>query len=436
MKLRLHALLRVAAPLVLLLCARLACGEEIKANPNTYRLQLKSLKPGQTLVLDAGNYTDGLPIVNLNGEKDQPIVIRGPAEGKRAVLLGRADNNTVNIEQSSYVVIQDLVLDGQGHPVDAIKAKREGKYAHHIAIENLVIRGHDANQSNVGISSKCPAWGWIVRGNVIEGAGTGMYFGDSDGSAPFIGGVIEHNVIKNSTGYNLQIKHQNLRPQLAGMPDEASTTVIRHNVFSKAGGSSTDPNMARPNVLVGHFPPSGPGSEDSYLIYGNMFYQNPTERLFQGEGNVALYNNLFINTLGDAISFQRHHALPRKVFIFYNTVLSGDTGIAIHAADTAHEQKIVANVVFAAKPLLGGAQQGNVEGALADARNYLVAPDGKLGELDLSPKAGKLKGKKVAFDFEHSNLDFNGAPRPAAIPGAYAHEGKNPGWIIALEKKP
>ncbi len=418
-----------------LLLAPLAVAQEIKANPNTYRLHLKGLKPGQTLQLEPGIYEDGLPVNGLNGEEGRPIVISGPANGRRAVFIGRSDNNTANIEQSSYVVIENLVFDGQGNNVDAIKAKREGKYAHHITLENLLIRGHDADQSNVGISTKCPAWGWIVRGNVIEGAGTGMYFGDSDGSAPFIGGLIERNVIKNSIGYNLQVKHQNVRPQLSGMPQDASSTVIRHNVFSKVEGSSSDKN-ARPNVLIGHFPPTGPGSEDIYLIYGNLFYQNPTERLLQGEGNAAVFNNLFVNSYGDAIAFQRHHALPRRVSIFHNTVLSADTGIAIHARDPQFVQKVAANVVFARTPLIGGSQEMNVTGGMDDAKNYLVAPYGAIGQIDLSPRPGKLKANTISFAFEDARSDFNGVPRATVLPGAYAHEGKNPGWIPALEKKP
>lgn len=414
----------------------LAAAQEIKANPNTYRLSLKGLKPGQTLSLEAGYYTDGLPIMQLNGEKDRPIVIRGPDKGKRAIIQARSGNNTANIGESSYVVIQNLVFDGQGHAVDAIKLKREGKYAHHITIENLIIRGHDADQSNVGISTKAPAWGWVIRGNMIEGAGTGMYLGDSDGSAPFIGGLIERNVILNSIGYNLQVKHQNPRPKLPGMPEGTSTTIIRHNVFSKAIGSSEDPIMVRPNVLVGHFPPNGAGSEDLYQIYGNVFHENPSERLLQGEGNVAVYSNLFINTHGDAISFQKHHAVPRKVAIFHNTVLSADTGIAIYNADTAHSQKVFANVVFAPTPFKGGSQDGNVSGTLEQAKEYLVAPQGALGEVDLSPKPGKLKKKPATADFLDAKLDFNGAARTSGIPGAYAHEGKNPGWKPELGKKP
>jgi hypothetical protein len=54
----------------------------------------------------------------------------------------------------------------------------------------------------------------------VIGAGTGMYFGNSDGNHPFWGGLIENNLIMNTIGYNLQIKHQNPRPRLPGMPLE------------------------------------------------------------------------------------------------------------------------------------------------------------------------------------------------------------------------
>ena len=53
--------------------------------------------------------------------------------------------------------------------------------------------------------------------------------------------------------------------------------------FRSTGGS------ARPNLLVGGFPPTGWGANDSYEIYGNFFYNNPVEALFQGTGNIKLY---------------------------------------------------------------------------------------------------------------------------------------------------
>ena len=84
----------------------------------------------------------------------------------------------------------------------------------------------------------------------------------------------------DTIGYNMQIKHQNPRPTNIGMPTGPSKTIIRHNVFSKADNSIG--SSPRPNLLVGHFPLSGPGVDDVYEIYGNFFYQNPTEALFSG----------------------------------------------------------------------------------------------------------------------------------------------------------
>ena len=56
----------------------------------------------------------------------------------------------------------------------------------------------------------------------------------------------------------------------------------------------------------------GRGAEDDYAIYGNFFYQNRNEALFQGEGNVALYGNLFVNDYGDAVRIQPHNDIPRR----------------------------------------------------------------------------------------------------------------------------
>jgi hypothetical protein len=262
-------------------------GRLLEGNPANYRQLLSQLAPGDTLQLRAGEYRQGLPVHRLNGQPDNPILITGPEQGPRPVFLGRPRSNTVSILDSSHVTIRKLELDGRGLPVDAVKAEGQAEWAHHITLEHLLIRGHGNNQQTVGISTKCSAWDWVIRDNEIIGAGTGIYLGDSDGSAPFIAGLIEHNLIIDTLGYNLQVKHQKTRPDIAGIPEGENVTIIRHNVFSKAEGGSEAP-MARPNVLVGHWPLSGPGMDDRYLVYGNLFYQNPHEALFQGEGNIAL----------------------------------------------------------------------------------------------------------------------------------------------------
>jgi hypothetical protein len=416
----------------------------IPAGPSDYLTLLKQMQPGDTLLLRPGIYGKGnvqeissLPIVDLNGEPGKPIVISGPEQGALPVFLARASFNTVRIARSSYVTVRNLVLDGQGIDADGVKA--EG-VSHHITIENLRILNHGADQSTVGISTKAPAWDWVIRRNVILGAGTGIYLGNSDGNAPFIGGIIENNLIVDSVGYDMEIKHQNPRPTLPGLSVTPRATIIRHNVFTK-GANSSEGTMARPNVLVGHFPLDGPGAEDTYLVYGNLFYHNPSgEALFQAEGNVALYSNLFVSPGGDGVRIQPHHDLPRRIYIFFNTVVAGEKGIVVRGGSPLYPQAVVGNVVFAVSPLAAPNEWGNITGSFVEERRVLNNPEGALGDLDLFPWPGAAVGKpldaRLFRGFLDWDRDFNGISRNLRFRGAYSGEGKNPGWTPALEIKP
>lgn len=352
---------RVGLAAVALLFTTLADAAIYDGTPEDYRKLLRHLRAGDTLILRSGTYASGLPVHRMMGSEVKPIVIAGAAGQSRPVFLARRGHNTVSIVDSRYVIIRDLELDGHGLPVDAVKAEGHSHWAHHIVIENLHIEAHGNNQQTVGISTKCPAWNWVIRNNEILGAGTGIYLGNSDGSDPFIAGLIENNLITNTVGYNLQIKHQVGRPEIPGMPTGKRSSVIRHNVFSKESGGSSE-EMARPNVLVGHWPLSGLGMNDRYLIYGNLFYDNPNKALFQGEGNIALYQNLFVNPHGDAVHIQPHNDVPKHVDIFNNTVVSRGEGITVRRreVDARFSQQVVANAVFASPPLTGGKQRGNL----------------------------------------------------------------------------
>lgn len=341
---------------LLCLLAGTAAAADYRAAAENYREQLRRLQPGDRLLLEPGDYLQGLPLHHLSGQAGQPIVIEAanPAAPPRFVARPRA--NTVSLVNVRHLVLRHLEFDGRNLPVDAVKAEGHSRYADFITLEHLYIHDHAASQQNVGISTKCPAFGWVVRSNRIERVGTGMYFGDSDGSDPFVGGVIEGNRVSQTLGYSLQIKHQKTRPpEHAGRHD----TVVRYNVFSKQ--DALPGPQARPNVLLGHFPLAGPGSEDRYLVYGNLFLHNPSEALLQAEGRVAVYDNVFINGSGDAIRIQPHNDIPRDMDIFSNTVLASGTGIQVRQAnDSAYRQRVVANVVAAATPLRGGETAHNV----------------------------------------------------------------------------
>lgn len=421
-------------------CGGVAPTRTIQATPSNYKSLIAGLLPGDRLQLAAGTYTQGLNLWNKNGQPNKCIVIEGPASGSPATFLGSSAWNIVSFKNSSYIAVRNLTLDGLNRPGNGVKAEAGATYVHHILLERLNLKNFQDTVQNVGINTKAPAWNWVVRYNTITSTGTGMYFGGSSGQFEFANSLIEHNLIYNTRGYNAEFKHQLSRRTSLGIPTTA-TTIIRHNVFSKAANSLSGAE-ARPNLLVGHWPLSGAGSTDTYQIYGNLFHENPYESLFQGEGNVALHDNLFVNRVGPAaVRFQRHNNLPRRVEVFHNTIVAKGTGITIHNADPAYPQRVIGNAVFAATPLTGGQQSNNLTGTLASAGTYLNNPTAPLGGgLDLYPKPSKAVGTVIdtgfLYPFVDWNKDFNGLPRINTYRGAYSGDSANPGWNPALAIKP
>jgi hypothetical protein len=68
--------------LLLLLCISiLQAASIITAYADNYREFLSRLEPGDTLLLQPGVYKKGLPVHQLQGNKDKPITIMGPTNG-------------------------------------------------------------------------------------------------------------------------------------------------------------------------------------------------------------------------------------------------------------------------------------------------------------------------------------------------------------------
>lgn len=420
---------------------RIPAGRVLQATPADYLGLVRSLQPGDTLILAPGDYNDpadvpGLPFFGIQGTVQAPITVMGhPALG-RPVLLGRSSHNTIRFSNASHITLRHLAVDGRNAGGDAVNSQGT---SHHITLEDIHIHGVGSNQQVVGISTNsAPTWNWTIRRCVIEGAGTGMYLGNFDGTNPFVAGLIEHNLVRDTIGYNIQIKHQNVRPTNVGLPTQSQSTVIRHNVFTKSSNSSTG-GLARPNLLVGHLPPSGPGVDDFYEIYGNFFYQNPSEALFQGEGNIAFHHNLLVNEFGTAVNIQPHNGQPREVHVFNNTILASGTGIRVTGGLAGHVQEVAGNAVFAGSPIQADNQRSNVSDSLANAGDALRAPSTPLGTLDLRPREGALDGPAIDHSAHEGFLDwdrdFDGMPIRARQRGAYRPSGKVR-WKPGLAVKP
>ncbi|WP_156946829.1 chondroitinase-B domain-containing protein [Ectothiorhodospira haloalkaliphila] len=405
----------------------------IQANPDNYRDKIRALQPGDHLQLSSGTYPRNLRLQNIKGTPEAPIVISGPESGEPAIFEARDGENTISLSRSAHVTVRHLTLDGRGRNAAGVVLERNGRYAHHITLEHLTIRNYDASQGHTGITTRASAWDWTIRNNHIHDIGTGLYLGRPDGSAPFIGGLIENNAIRRTLGYNMQIKHQDVRDRLPGIPTEPRETIIRHNLFSKAERASSD-SSARPNLLVGHWPTEGPGRHDRYLIYGNLFHENPHERLFQGEGNVALYNNLFFNSRGPGLIIMRHNDVPKAVYILQNTLVTAGTGIHITHADPDYTQKVTGNALFSPNPLQVIASidtEHNFTASLEYAVPYLHNATPRLEQLDLYPRPDALVRTKAIPPVDHLphlDLDYNHRPREQATWGAFdGAKPRNPG---------
>lgn len=421
----------------------------ITATPENYKTSLTLLTAGDTLCLTAGTYTNSLKLVDRNGTDTQPIVIMGSSDLYTTVFEAKSGVNTLSLTKCSYIIIKNLQLDGLNLAVDAVKAEgTAGNWAHHITLEYLNIINYGNNQQIVGISTKCPAWNWIIRKNRIIGAGTGMYLGNSDGGKPFVNGIIEYNYIANTIGYNIEIKHQ-----LDGVRDEFEgtavngKTIIRQNVFSKEANGSSG-SSARPNLLVGGCPQKGWGVNDYYEIYGNFFWQNPNEALFQGTGNINLYNNIFVNHNNSedfrAVYISSQNGVePQNIKIFHNTVWVKNTkgGIRLYSANTKYLQYCYANAVFATAPITNfDNMEDNITDTYENASKYVLSATKDINSLSLYPKNGQLVGQASSNDIFQTllwwNKDFNGDSSDWTFRGAYSGSGDNKGWKLQLDTMP
>ncbi len=397
-------------------------GRELEAGPDDYRDVLSTLQPGDTLKLRSGDYLRGLPM-RTSGEEGRCIVVEALDPANRPRFVGSDSFNVLAIHGASWLKLRGLDVDIDGRAGFGVASQGgSSEPTHHVVIEGLKIYGFGGDQQIVGISTKSPATDWVIRGNHIEGPGTGLYLGNSNGREPFVRGLIERNVVRDARGYCMQIKHQIER--LEEQP-EVAETIIRHNVFTKTTGSSTGGD-ARPNLLLGHFPTSGRGQGDRYVVHGNFIFENATENLVQAEGNLVIFNNVFVNRSGGGLNIRPHNDVPREVEIAFNTVITSGRGVSITGGHASFSQRAYLNAVFAGQPVRADDAEHNLEGDFADAAAHFAAPMLAPGSgLDLHPNA------LTAFSFPAATppsrpeaaWDFDGTPRGVPVAGAYASTG-------------
>jgi len=147
-----------------------------------------------------------------------------------------------------------------------------------------------------------------------------------------------------------------------------------------------------------------------------------------------------VSSTGSAVNVQPHNGSVRAIRVFGNTMVAAGSGVSITGGSAAYTQQVMGNAVFAATPISAIGATANITDSFANAANYLNSPSGALGQLDLFPKPGALRGTAIdvagVASFSGSGLDFNGRARDWSLRGAYSGEGANPGWLPRIDVKP
>jgi hypothetical protein len=177
----------------------------------------------------------------------------------------------------------------------------------------------------------------------------------------------------------------------------------------------------------------GAGSEDDYAVYGNFFYQNRNEALFQGEGNVALYSNLFVNEYGDAIRIQPHNDIQRRIVIAFNTVgpnaYDDPQGRRLRPAMGARERR---------SPGFHPRREQSGNPPLRSAGGEFLTGRSLRSAADLYPRRRWPRRRRRIRPEGRvpEGRGFQWAPPLPGTIGAYSGIGTNPGWRPRLERKP
>ncbi len=390
---------------------------------DSFEQAAEALRPGDTLILHAGDYFDtGRISITVQGTASNPVTIRG-ADGEALPHIGRASGaavqNTINIEGARYLTLSRLEISGNGG--DAINLNGDPAF---ISIENLEI--HDID---VGVNFRSSMNNIVVRHSHIHdtgaggGTGEGMYVGCNDATCIVSNSVFENNWIhdtRNSTqGDGIEVKlgsHSNL---------------VRDNVIYNTG---------YPCILV-----YGTQGAPVNIIEGNVVW-NCGDSGIQAAADAIIRDNLILDNSGNGFNSQPHQAaVPSNLQFVHNTLVGGNPCIRLSSWDGRPGLVIANNAIycpsgqFAIGGLAGVTIAGNV---MSPAVPGFPSSGNKTGagltqdllnaaQHDVYPTSTSALVDAGASAYRVAQ-DFNGRVRsdpPEA--GAYEWSGAaNPGWVV------
>jgi len=280
------------------------------------------LRPGDTLYIQSGTYTEGLHLIPSGESWDKPVTIAA-YPGDTVIINGEYEGYLLYIRSRHHIVVDGIVFDGVNTTKSAIDI---GANTHHITIQNSEVRNAAwcgilvKTESNELVNLTVHHSGTSGRGhgiyikgdnNVIDGcevydsAGWGIHVYDNEDDNANLNTV--HNCLIHNNGQSAYYEDQ---PAGIGLYLGTGNVAYNNELWNNHRGIIVDydavnskiyNNTIYDNQVIGVYVGSGNaryGPGVGTIVQNNIVYQNGTSQIVDaGVGTILDHNLIGIDPL-------------------------------------------------------------------------------------------------------------------------------------------
>ncbi len=392
-----------------------------------------ALQPGDILELTTGLYSVTSRFgVTLNCTAALPCIIRAKAGHTPHVNRPNANQNIVDIENSTYVTFKGIEFSGGSRGLRLNNSSFISLVNNHIHdTGDAAITANDNNKLYQGLN--------FTHNHIhhTNGTGEGMYLGCNNNSCQVFDSLFANNYIHHTNGSSVS------QGDGIELKEGSYNNVIRDNVIHDTGYP----------CLITY---STVGNGAANILEGNVMW-GCGDHAIQSAADTIIRNNIILGAAFDGIHCQAHqNGVPSNLEITHNTVLNtngsvirissisgpitiannalySQSGVAIRASGTLSDLTVSNNI---GQGSLIGVSSGfaNTGSLSSDFSNASFS--GSLPQ-DVFPKASSALINTADAQY-NAAIDFNLSSRVGSLDvGAYRYDtAGNSGWTIAQEFKP
>lgn len=249
-------------------------------------------EPGTRVIFTRGSYAGCFEYAGVDGTYDAPIVFYGErnADGSRGVRMqccGTGRKSCFNFEDSSYVAIDGLELDGGKYGVRAVGADFAARqHSRGIAILNCRMNG----QSNDGIFTGASDWD-VFENNTVSNSG------EDDGHGIYLSNGSDLNIVRNNDLFG----NEGATFQINADPLSTCESPVASDECNGVAGSGD----------------GGRGASDFMLVENNYFHHGVAQGSnFTSVRYSTVRNNVFASWGRHGVSFWSETADPSDPNLF------------------------------------------------------------------------------------------------------------------------